>query len=159
MTQVPNKLKKPFQAHFGPIFPILMAIFFFWKIRLCHTQLHKGLQHYAKIQKKLMTQFQENNQTDGRTEEQKDRRRDRRNYTYPILQDPFGSHWGSNNENPFKAPFLKNITEIFSDSYLAKILMGIFVIIIIKNFERMIVFYHNSKAYLGGNIAFSISSV
>ena len=38
----------------------------------CHTQLYMGPYHHAKFQKKLMSQYQENVQTDGRTEGQTD---------------------------------------------------------------------------------------
>ena len=53
-----------------------------WKIRLCHAQLHMGFQHHAKIKKKLMIQFKENTQTDGRKDRGMEGRGD------PILQDP-----------------------------------------------------------------------
>ena len=34
----------------------------------CHAQLNMGFQHHAKIKKKLTVQFQENAQTDARTD-------------------------------------------------------------------------------------------
>ena len=58
MTKSFNKLKKPcFWTIFGRFPQISGQKTFFQKIRLCHTQLH------AKIQKKLMIQFQENART------------------------------------------------------------------------------------------------
>ena len=65
---------------------------FFKKIWLCHTQLHMGPQHHAKFQKKLMTQFWENLQTDGRIDEHKYKWKD------PILQDPSDHGWVSKND-------------------------------------------------------------
>ena len=62
---------------FLAIFPDYGAKIFFQNIRLCHAQLDMGFQHYAKIQKKLMIQFQENAWTIVWTED-------------PILQDPSG---------------------------------------------------------------------
>ena len=39
------------------------------KIWFCHAQLHIGFWHHSKILKKLMSEFQENAQTDeGQTE-------------------------------------------------------------------------------------------
>ena len=73
MTKLSNKLKKPC---FWPILVPLCQFWgqkkFSWKIWPCHTQLHMGIQHQAKIQKKLMTQFQENARTEGRMEGWKD---------------------------------------------------------------------------------------
>ena len=72
MTKFFNKFEK---ACFWPIFGPLSQ---FWgqKNQLCHTQLHMGFWHHAKIYKNLMMQFQENaeryGRTDGRTEGQKD---------------------------------------------------------------------------------------
>ena len=69
MTKSFNKLKKPcFWPIFGPFPQILGQNFFFQKIRLCHGQLHRGFYHYAKIQKKLMMQFEITGQKDGRTD-------------------------------------------------------------------------------------------
>ena len=48
-----------FLAHSWSIFPIF---------GVKKIQLHMGFLHHAKIQKKLMIQFQENARTDGRTE-------------------------------------------------------------------------------------------
>ena len=62
-----HKFKKPcFEPIFGPFSEILRQKNFFPKIQFCHTQLHLGFQHHAKIQKKLMIQLQENAQTEGR---------------------------------------------------------------------------------------------
>ena len=60
---------------FGP-FPQFFAEKFFQKILAvthnfksdCHAQLHKSFYHHAKILRNLMIQFQENAQTDGKTE-------------------------------------------------------------------------------------------
>ena len=79
MNKFSNNLKKPcFWPILGPFSYFLGQKKFSWKIQLCHTQLHMGFQHHAKIQKKLMIQFKENTQTDGRTEGWKDNRKDRR---------------------------------------------------------------------------------
>ena len=68
MTQFSNKLKKTlFLAHFDHFWGNKKLS---WKIGLCHAQLHLGFQHQAKIQKKLMTQLQENVRTDGRMDRQ-----------------------------------------------------------------------------------------
>ena len=79
-----------FLAHFWSIFPIFRAKNFFWKIQLCHTQLHTGFQHRAKIQIKLMILFQENPQTNGRTEDGKtDGRTDRPYFKGPFRLSPW----------------------------------------------------------------------
>ena len=41
-NQIFQKIKKPFLAHFGSIFPILQQEKFSQKIQLCHAQLHMG---------------------------------------------------------------------------------------------------------------------
>ena len=69
MNKFFNKFKKPcFWSIFGPF-----SQFGGKKIRLCLIQLHTGFQHHAKIQKKLMIQFQENTQTHRRAERRTDR--------------------------------------------------------------------------------------
>ena len=45
----------------------------FSRVSGCDAQLHMGFQHHAKIQKKLIIQFQENAQTDRRTDGGTDR--------------------------------------------------------------------------------------
>ena len=77
--------KTLFLARFWSIFLIFGAKNSFQKIWLCHAQLHMGFQHHAKIQKKLMIQFQENAQTDGRTDEQKDGLKDGQALFYRTL--------------------------------------------------------------------------
>ena len=62
---------------------------------LSHAQLHKDFYHHAKIQGNLMTQFQENTQTDSRTEGRAD----------PILYDPSDYCRGSNKYNCSRSPF------------------------------------------------------
>ena len=76
MTKFFNKLKNPV---FGP-FPN------FWGKKNV-LELHMGFQQHAKIQKKLMIQFQEKARTYERTEGRTD----------PMLQDPSGYHQESNN--------------------------------------------------------------
>ena len=66
MAKFFNKFKKLcLWPAFGPFFQFLGQKNLFWKIHLCHTQLHMGFWPHAKIQKKLMLQFQENAQTSG----------------------------------------------------------------------------------------------
>ena len=55
---------------FGLFAQILEQQFFLSRKSGCHAQLHMGFQHHAKIQKKLMTQFQENATTEGWAEGQ-----------------------------------------------------------------------------------------
>ena len=65
-------------AHFGPIFPLLRAKNIFQENQaLSHTTLHEILAPCQNLEK-LMTQLQENAQTDRRVEGRKDRRTDRR---------------------------------------------------------------------------------
>ena len=65
--------KNPVFGTFLVHFPILRQNNFFQKVWLCHAQLQMGFWHHAKIQNKLMIQFQETpGQTEGQTEEQKD---------------------------------------------------------------------------------------
>ena len=97
MTQFSNKFKKTlFLAHFPHLWGKKN---FFQKIWLCHSQLHMGFQHHAKIQSKLMTQFKENDRTDTQKDGQKDKRIEGR--TDPILQDPSGYGWRSNKKQAF----------------------------------------------------------
>ena len=58
-------------------------------------QLHKNLQHYAKIQKKLIIQFEENAWVDGRMERSMEEQTEVQMEI--IIQDPSGYHQGSNN--------------------------------------------------------------
>ena len=97
MPKFSNKFKEPcFWPVLGPFSQFFGQKKFSWKIQLCHAQLHMGFQHHAKIQEKLMIQFKENAQTDRRMEGRKDGR------TGPILQDPSGYCWGSNQHIPPK---------------------------------------------------------
>ena len=57
-----------FLVSFWSISPIFCGKFFLKKSG-CHAQLHKGFYHHAKILRNLMIQFQENAQTDGRTQD------------------------------------------------------------------------------------------
>ena len=52
-------------AYFAPFWG---QKYYFQQIWLCHAQHHMGLWHHAKFQKKLNSQFQENFQTEGRTD-------------------------------------------------------------------------------------------
>ena len=60
----------------------------------CHAQLHKCFWHHAKIQRNLMTHFQENTQRDARTD--------------PISQNPSSYCQGSNKYNCSKLAFKSN---------------------------------------------------
>ena len=65
MTNFFIKFKKTlFFDLFFVHFPNLGGKIFFSKKMGCHTQLHKGFYHHAKIQRNLMIQFQENTYTD-----------------------------------------------------------------------------------------------
>ena len=65
MTKFFNKIQKTlFSAHFCGIFPIFKAKTIFPENPALSAKLHMGFQHHAKIQKKLMIQFQENAWTD-----------------------------------------------------------------------------------------------
>ena len=59
------------KAHFWPIFPILGAKKMFWKIRLCHAQLHMGSYHHANNLEKTNHTIPRK-RLDRRTEGQKD---------------------------------------------------------------------------------------
>ena len=61
MTKFFFKFKK---IYFWPISQFWGQKKLFQKILLCHTQHDKGFQYHAKIQRNLMTQFQENTQTE-----------------------------------------------------------------------------------------------
>ena len=61
MTKCSNKSKKPY---FWPILPIFGTKKNFFFKSGCHTQ-HIGLEHHAEFQKKLISQSQENFQTEG----------------------------------------------------------------------------------------------
>ena len=74
---------------FGP-FSQFLGKNYFSRNSGCLAQLHIGFQHPAKIQKKLMTQFQENARTDGRSEGRKD------GQTLFYIQDPSGYRQGFN---------------------------------------------------------------
>ena len=72
-TQIPDKtndaifLKKTcFWASFNHFFPMG----FFSKKSSYHTQVYIGPEHYAKFQKKMMSQSRENLQPDGRRDRQ-----------------------------------------------------------------------------------------
>ena len=69
MIEFFNKFKKPC---FGPIFSIFSQFWgakqIFRKIWRCNPKLPMGFQHHAKIQKKLMIQFQGNAQIGGQRE-------------------------------------------------------------------------------------------
>ena len=82
---------------------------FFQKLWLCHTRL-QGFQHHAKIQRNIIIQFQENNQTDGRMEGQTD----------PISQDPSSYHQGSNKYNCSRLAFKIKVEDIEYDFGLTK---------------------------------------
>ena len=71
---------------YGPFSYSLGQKIFSWNIWPCHAQLHMDFQHHAKIQKKLMIQFQEYAKTEGRKTEGR---------TDPISQDPSGYCQGS----------------------------------------------------------------
>ena len=60
--------KPPFLAHFSNFGGKKS---FSYKLG-CHTKLHKGFWHYAKIQRNLIILFQENTQTDVKREGWKD---------------------------------------------------------------------------------------
>ena len=71
MTQFSNKFKKPcFWPIFGPLSPFLGQKDFFKKIRPCHAQQDMGPYHRAEFQKKIMSQSQENFETDGKMDGQ-----------------------------------------------------------------------------------------
>ena len=72
MTTFFNILKKIpcFQLIFHPFSQFWGQKKIFWKIWLCHAQLHMDFQHHAKTQKKLMIQFEENTWTIGRKDRQ-----------------------------------------------------------------------------------------
>ena len=64
-----------FLVYFWSISPIFCEKFFKKNLAVthnfksgCHAQLHKSFYHHAKILRNLMIQFQENAQTDGKTE-------------------------------------------------------------------------------------------
>ena len=67
MTKFFFKFKK-LLAHFWCIFPTWSKKSFSKKSDH-HVQLHKAFYYHAQIQRHLMIQFQENIQTDSRTEE------------------------------------------------------------------------------------------
>ena len=62
-TQTPDKtndvifLKSPKTLFLDHFWSFLPNGDFFWKLRLCHSQLYMGLSHHAKFQKKLTSQF------------------------------------------------------------------------------------------------------
>ena len=64
------KFKKLYLEYIFNPFPNIFGAkkVFFQKLWLCHAQLHKSFLHHAKIQRNVMTQFQENTWTDDRTE-------------------------------------------------------------------------------------------
>ena len=82
MTNLKKKLKNLFLVYFFAHFPKFWGKEIFSKKSDAITQLHKGYQHHVKIQRNIMTQFQENTRTDGRTEGRTD----------CISQDPSGYH-------------------------------------------------------------------
>ena len=66
MTKFFFKFKKPYSwPIFGPLSQFFGQKSFSWKSD-CHAPLHKGFWHYAKIQRNLITKFQENIQADVR---------------------------------------------------------------------------------------------
>ena len=68
MTNFFFKFRKSyFWRIFGPFFQFLERKNFFQKLA-CHAQLHKNSQQYAKIQRNLMIQLQENTQSYDRRE-------------------------------------------------------------------------------------------
>ena len=78
MAKFFNEFKKTcFWTIFGPFSQFSEQKIFFWKISLCHTQLHINFQHRAKIQKKTnytIPRIHPNRWKDGRTEGRKDGR-------------------------------------------------------------------------------------
>ena len=78
-----NRIFGKFLAHFPNFWSKKR---FFQKFQLCHAQLHKSVYYHAKIQGNQIIQFQENSQTDCRTEGRTD----------PISYDPSGYRRGSN---------------------------------------------------------------
>ena len=84
MTNFSNKFKKLYFWHIFSIFGT--KIFLKKKLWLCLAQDHIGLYHYAEFQKKLMSQSQENFQT----EEWKGRRTDRPQFIGSLSPRPGG---------------------------------------------------------------------
>ena len=92
MTKFSNKLKKPFLAHFRPFFTILgQKKLFPENPALSRTNLYEFLAP-CQISEKTndaIPRKRLDRRTDGRTERRTD----------PILQDTYGYHRGSKNEN------------------------------------------------------------
>ena len=87
-----NRIFGKFLAHFPNFWSKKR---FFQKFQICHAQLHKSVYYHAKIQGNLLIQFQENIQTDCRTEGRTD----------PISYDPSGYRRGSNINNYSRPAF------------------------------------------------------
>ena len=107
-----NNFKKPCSwPIFGPCFRFPWHKKFFWKIKICHAQLHMVFQHHAKIQKKTIIRFQENAQTDGRSDGSTEKQ------TYPLLQDPYGYCWGVQQEGKhFRTAFFNSFSDVSRSS-------------------------------------------
>ena len=120
MTKFFNIFKKPC---FWPIFDPFSQCFgqkkFFQKIRLCHAKLHMGFQHHAKIQKKLIIQFQENGCTDGSTDGRTDGRKERQTLFHKTLP--------ANAGGPTR-PSTPASTEVLNKGYASNLSPGSFLL-------------------------------